>query len=117
MLIPVEEIFEDIATQSLCYLDIENADRPEFRVPLTDKDLVIGRDKGCEVCLPLSGVSSRHSRLTCVGEEYFIEDLGSTNGTYVNGIRIKKCSLYSNDQIRIGQARVHFIQHKIRKET
>ena len=117
MLIPVDEVFEDLATQRLCYLDVECEGVAELRAPLAEKDVVIGRSRSCDVTLPIPSVSTRHARVGCRGEEFYVEDLGSTNGTYVNGVRVRRCTLYSNDVLRVGNAKLHFIQHKIRRET
>jgi ABC-type multidrug transport system ATPase subunit/predicted component of type VI protein secretion system len=49
---------------------------------------VIGRTEGCDLVVPFPSVSSRHCRLSQFANGYTVEDLGSTNGTYVNGARI-----------------------------
>jgi len=58
-----------------------------------------------------AGVSRKHSRLLCQHGEWFVEDLGSTNGTFVNGEKIapnQKVSVKHNDTIRCGQIELHF---------
>ena len=49
---------------------------------------VIGRQKDCDYVLPESGISRRHAMIFESGSELYVEDLGSTNGTYVNDIRL-----------------------------
>jgi ABC-type multidrug transport system ATPase subunit/ABC-type multidrug transport system permease subunit len=49
---------------------------------------VVGRTEGCDLVVPYPSVSSRHCRLSKFADHYTVEDLGSTNGTYVNGGRI-----------------------------
>ncbi len=45
-------------------------------------------------------------------EEYIVEDMDSTNGTFVNNVRVKSCTLRHNDQIRIGEALILFTQQR-----
>lgn len=78
-------------------------------VPITMKLVEVGRDPNCELCIDLPGVSRRHARLTADGEEIRIEDLGSKNGTWVNGNRIDTAvALSDGSEIRVGSAVVVF---------
>ena len=64
----------------------------------------IGRDAGNDVSLPDDAASSRHATLEQVEGEWWIEDLGSTNGTLVNGVRIaKRERVRFGDEIGIGR--------------
>ena len=72
---------------------------------LTLSEIIIGRDSSADLTLPSPGVSRRHARLIREGNGYILEDLGSSNGTYLNGQRlIERRSLKSGDQIQLGQA-------------
>ena len=72
---------------------------------LTRPEIIIGRDASADLTLSFPGVSRRHARLMREGEVYTLEDLGSSNGTYLNGERlIKRSPLKSGDQIRLGAA-------------
>ena len=51
--------------------------------------VIIGRAPGADIVIAASYVSGRHARFSCLGENLIIEDLGSTNGTKVNGAVIK----------------------------
>jgi len=66
---------------------------------------VAGRDAGCEIRLDGDDfVSSRHAKLEPGGDGVWVEDLGSTNGTFVNGERITARTLARRgDVVRIGQ--------------
>ena len=55
-----------------------------FQVPL-DGEMLIGRDKGCDLCLPHETVSSNHALVISKGNSIAIKDLDSTNGTVVAG--------------------------------
>jgi len=68
-----------------------------------DKDvIVIGRHSDLDMQLAEDMVSRRHAKLTISGNNVILEDMGSTNGTFVNGNRIKKVKLKLNDRILIG---------------
>ncbi len=72
---------------------------------LTRPELIIGRDPNVDLSIPSPAVSRRHARLTRKGEGYFLEDLGSSNGTFLNGERLlERHLLNAGDQIRLGQA-------------
>ena len=57
------------------------------QIPLVGK-ITLGRDKGNDIVLDERLVSRRHAVIQKIGQEYFLEDLGSTNGTQVNGQRV-----------------------------
>jgi pSer/pThr/pTyr-binding forkhead associated (FHA) protein len=70
--------------------------------PLTiTRDVVVGRNDACDVVLKSKGVSGKHARL-CVKEgRLSVEDLGSTNGTFVNGERVAKPTpLENGDRVK-----------------
>jgi ABC-type multidrug transport system ATPase subunit/pSer/pThr/pTyr-binding forkhead associated (FHA) protein len=66
------------------------------------KELSIGRGDANDIKLDGLQISTRHARLIRSGEETLIDDLGSTNGVYVNGIRISRQSVNEQDAIQIG---------------
>lgn len=49
---------------------------------------LVGRDPGCDITLPDAGISRRHAMLTVVGDTLWVEDMASTNGTFLNGTRL-----------------------------
>lgn len=69
-----------------------------------DRDeIVLGRMPNVDFRLESREVSRRHARITRVQDRYYLEDLASSNGTYVNGMRLQgKVELREQDQIRIG---------------
>ncbi len=78
---------------------------PPKEFELIKPEVVIGRDDGVEIVISTPAVSRRHARLMLEGDAYAIEDLGSSNGTFVNGDRlIGRRKLQHGDQIRLGQA-------------
>ncbi len=67
-----------------------------------DKSISIGRKHGNDIQLNDLTISGRHAMITSIPDYVFIEDLGSTNGTLVNGNHIKKVALEHGDIIQIG---------------
>jgi len=66
--------------------------------------VTIGRDDQCDVQVAETLVSRRHARITWSGTEYIVEDLGSTNGTFVDGERVVGSRpLKSGDRLQLGQ--------------
>lgn len=63
---------------------------------------VIGRREDCDLRVPLGDVSRKHCRLVRDGEMLKIEDLGSSNGTYLNGQRVQEALLSPGDSIQVG---------------
>lgn len=57
------------------------------QIPLVGR-ITLGRDKGNDIVLDERLVSRRHAVIQKIGQEYFLEDLGSTNGTKVNGQQV-----------------------------
>ena len=78
-------------------------------IPL-EKDIVtIGRNPNNDIVLDNPAVSSFHGRLVREGDMYLIEDLGSTNGTFIGDKRVTKYPLKTNDNIIIGKYTVTYI--------
>jgi Protein of unknown function (DUF3662)/FHA domain len=78
------------------------------RVTVGSEALVIGRLPECEVVLPDSNVSRRHAELRRKGDGVFVTDLGSTNGTRVNGTPVREHLLASGDEISVGSTKLVF---------
>lgn len=68
--------------------------------------MVLGRAEDADVIIEDQGISRRHCQLVIEGDEVHLEDLGSTNGTWINYDRIDRVKLRSGDRIRIGQRTV-----------
>src|SRR5262249_17138614 len=67
-------------------------------VPLRGK-LVIGRDSDCDLILDEPEMSRRHAMIENSGDIIFLRDLGSANGTFVNGVQVRNAVLHPDDQI------------------
>ncbi|MFM9966516.1 MAG: SpoIIE family protein phosphatase [Planctomycetaceae bacterium] len=72
-------------------------------------ETVLGRHPACTIQLDSNTVSRRHAQVTKVNGEYFVEDLGSGNGTFVNGKQIAgKAQLVHDDRIKLGPILLRF---------
>jgi hypothetical protein len=78
------------------------------RVSVGAEPLVIGRLPECDVVLADSNVSRRHAELRRKGDGVFVTDLGSTNGTRVNGTPVREQLVNSGDEISVGSTRLIF---------
>lgn len=63
---------------------------------------VLGRDPSCDIVVSHPTVSRRHAKLEWDGTQLFVEDLGSSGGTFVNGIRVRRERLAPGDTLRVG---------------
>jgi hypothetical protein len=66
------------------------------------RELLIGRHGGCDVVLSDPCVSRRHARLFFRDGGWYLQDLESTNGTVLNGVRIGRCRLRPGDRLVVG---------------
>ena len=78
-------------------------------LPLTAGENLIGRDKAAPVCLDAASVSRHHARILVEGPRATLEDLGSKNGTRLNGERVRGTrELRDGDAIRFGDVQLLF---------
>jgi hypothetical protein len=75
---------------------------------VSEPRLVLGRSRACDVYVADVNVSRRHAELLQEGATYWIVDLGSTNGTAVNGKRIERERLRDGDRITLGSTEIVF---------
>jgi len=82
---------------------IEGPDKGQ-KVALQDADVIIGRHGQCDLVLHDLEVSRRHVKLASGENGWWLDDLGSTNGSFVNGQRITHQTAAPGDRIQIGQS-------------
>jgi hypothetical protein len=75
---------------------------------LAEGSMVVGRGQEAQFRLPDTGVSRRHLEITWDGRTALLTDLGSTNGTTVNGTPVQTWQLVDGDVVRVGQSRLVF---------
>ena len=76
---------------------------------LTKEAISIGRKSDNDIHLDNLAVSGHHAKILTILNDSFIEDIGSTNGTYVNGTLIKKQALKNEDVIKIGKHELKYL--------
>ena len=76
----------------------------EQRIHLDGPEYVVGREDTVAICIKDRKVSRQHARVFLHDGSYWIEDLESTHGTFVNDIRVRRQTLHHNDRLRLGKA-------------
>lgn len=88
------------------------------RYKLSEGEYVIGRRSDCQIFVPDMRVSRQHARLWKAGEAWTLEDLGSNNGTYINGVKLQTATaLHDSDEILIANNRIRVETHDPSGET
>jgi pSer/pThr/pTyr-binding forkhead associated (FHA) protein len=78
------------------------------RIEIGEQPLVIGRVPECDIPLSDPNVSRRHAEIRRQGTGFVVNDLGSTNGTRVNGATVKDRALNNGDEITVGATKLRF---------
>ena len=78
-------------------------------VQITKDKTTLGRRPYNDIVIDNLAVSGEHAVLQMVGQDVFIEDLNSTNGTYINGKAVKKQLLQHNDTVEIGKYKIKYL--------
>jgi diguanylate cyclase (GGDEF)-like protein len=84
------------------YLSIVHPRDAIISFELNERGLILGRGIQCDVQLPSGAISRRHCKVSCVGQSVVVEDLASTNGTYLDNRRIERGFLSPSNQLRVG---------------
>jgi diguanylate cyclase (GGDEF)-like protein len=98
-----------VASAQQALLLVLSGQRLGTRCVLADKPIDIGRESSVGLVLDADSVSRRHARVEQAPNGYRLTDLGSTNGTYVNGMRVKEHMLRDGDRIQIGKTLIKYI--------
>ncbi len=75
-------------------------ERREF--PISGEKTILGRRQDCQLRIPTKDVSRQHCALLVENQTLIAKDLGSSNGTFVNGKRIAESELKAGDRLRVG---------------
>jgi pSer/pThr/pTyr-binding forkhead associated (FHA) protein len=78
----------------------ENGSQKSF--PLPSNSTVIGRRRDCDLRIPLVSVSRRHCQINCYQGVLKLRDLGSRNGTHLNGEAVDEAVIQGGDHIQVG---------------
>ena len=79
-------------------------------VPLTQERTTVGRRPYNDVVIDNLAVSGEHAVFVLSGDDVLLHDLGSTNGTYVNGKPVKQQTLRNGDLVEMGKYKIRFLQ-------
>lgn len=88
---------------------VETSGEEAYETALDQKCFVIGRDQLCNVCIHGLRVSRFHAVVSMSQQGVHIADLGSTNGTTVNGKKVKRAELRDKDMVTIGTTRITYL--------
>jgi pSer/pThr/pTyr-binding forkhead associated (FHA) protein len=88
-------------------VSLDNVVIKEFQI--TKERTTLGRRPYNDIVIDNLAVSGEHAVLTAAQNDVFIEDLNSTNGTYINGKAVKKQLLSNNDVVEVGKYRIKFL--------
>ena len=86
-------------------------------VQLTKDRTSLGRRPYNDIVIDNMAVSGEHAVLQLSGTEAYIEDLNSTNGTYVNGKTVKKQQLHHGDTVEIGKYKIKYVDESSAREN
>jgi pSer/pThr/pTyr-binding forkhead associated (FHA) protein len=82
---------------------IETAAAERREIPITREEFLIGRGTDCDLRLGSSEISRHHCLVRVRGQEATVSDLGSSNGTFLNGNRVRsQAPVHSGDELRLG---------------
>jgi hypothetical protein len=107
-----EEIVTPVAATRHACLDILGTDT--VTVDLGATEHILGSAPTCDLQLAGEGVSREHARIVQRNDDFVIEDLSSTNGTFVNSVRIVECVLHHTDLVQVGATRLMFVEEQRR---
>lgn len=97
-------------------LEVLDGPKKGHRLELVRDEIIIGRLSYCDLVLPQKSISRQHTRVLRSGNGYFVEDMNSTNGTFVNGRRITARTPI-DDRDRISIYDVNLLFHADRQEA
>jgi FHA domain-containing protein/zinc ribbon protein len=106
-LIPVE--LDDVVSQGPALVIRSGGGRVGESFPLTQERMTIGRRPDADVFLDDVTVSRDHALLVRRGDDWYLDDCGSLNGTYVNRSRIESHRLEDGDELQVGKYKLSFL--------
>ena len=88
----------------------------KYKCLIKEQESFIGRDESCNFQINDDFLSSRHAKIQIIHGQVFLEDLGSTNGIFVNGERTESVQLKIGDIVQIGKTKFKLKEQKIKKK-
>jgi diguanylate cyclase (GGDEF)-like protein len=99
----------ELAAHQQAQLIVLSEPRLGSRVVLGESPVEIGRGSSCSLIIDSDSVSRRHARVEWTGNGHRVVDLGSTNGTFVNGMRVGTHDLRDGDRIQFGKVLLKYV--------
>jgi pSer/pThr/pTyr-binding forkhead associated (FHA) protein len=96
----------------MALLRILNGSLENQEIELSPDPMTVGRASACNIRIADAGVSSKHAKIWCEEGQYFLMDLGSTNGTFVNDRDVDREQLNDGDVIMFGMTKASFVGEK-----
>ena len=93
----------------MSHLVVTLEDKLVGEFPISKEKMTIGRKPDNDICINNLAISSYHTQIITVLDSSFLEDLNSTNGTYVNARLVKKHALEDGDLIDVGNYRIRYV--------
>ncbi|MBC6935731.1 MAG: FHA domain-containing protein [Chloroflexi bacterium] len=92
-------------------LMIRRENQPTQQVPISRDEIIVGRDESCDVPLPERQISRQHIRIYRQNDRFYVQDLDSKNGTWINGQPLKgSTELHDGDEIQLAlTTRIRFV--------
>jgi hypothetical protein len=97
------------SAKALAYIVVFNGDAPGRIYAMTRATVVVGRDDEVDMQVLDASVSARHARIVNSGQGFEVEDLGSTNGMFLGGERIRRAELQNGDRLTVGGVDLMFL--------
>jgi len=108
-LLNVEGADKDVVFQRKCQLIVLSSSAKGKKLDLNRPVTKIGKKEDNDLVLDEKTVSRNHVEIIQTEDSFLLKDLGSTNGTFINDIRVKEAYLSPGDVIRVGTVRIEFI--------
>ena len=108
-----DEVLANLSVNRIAYLEVNIPDIETKTYRLEECETTIGRSESASITLPLTDISRMHVKVAYQDEQFILEDLNSTNGTYVNGVNTARCILIPNDLIEIGKSRIVYLEKDV----
>jgi FHA domain/zinc-ribbon domain len=104
-----EVVLENVVARGAALVIRSGGGRAGESFPLEKDRMTIGRRPDCDIFLDDVTVSRDHAILVRRGSDYFLDDCGSLNGTYVNRSRIESHRLTDGDELQVGKYKLAFL--------
>jgi len=108
-LLPEKAAHPEPATEACLVFIYPTGPQMGARYILKAGETMIGRTDDCQICVADGSVSRRHARIDCRDDGYYVIDLDSTNGTFVNNCVNRETKLTDGDYLRIGNCIYRFL--------